>query len=87
MVRAKFMLTEVTESGYGYTDKDGKKVVTKNAGKKLVFQPQYDTSIPEDQRFAQATPSGRFEMLVDNPAALAQLEIGQQYYFDITPAE
>jgi hypothetical protein len=74
MVRAKFMLVEVTENHWNRNSKQ------------LVFSPQYDTSIPEDQRFAQATPAGRFEMQVDNPAALAQLEIGKQYYFDITPA-
>ena len=87
MIRAKFMLQEIAESGYSYTDKDGKRVVSKNTGKKLVFFPQYDTSIPEDQRFAQATPSGRFEMTVDNPSALAQFEIGHQYYVDFHPVE
>jgi hypothetical protein len=74
MVRAKFMLTEVTE---GYWNRNSKR---------LVFSPQYDTSIPEDLRFATATPSGRFEMQVDNPAALAQLELGKTYYFDISEA-
>lgn len=86
MVRAKFMLQEITESGYGYTSAQGEYVTSKNAGKRLVFAPQYDTTIPEDQRFAQATPSGRFEMTVDNPQALAQFEIGRQYYVDFTPA-
>lgn len=74
MVRAKFQLQEVTENYWN-----------KNA-KKLVFRPSYDTSIPEDQRFATATPSGEFSMQVDNPAALAQLEIGKYYYFDISEA-
>ncbi len=87
MVRAKFMLTEVTESGYSYTDKDGNRVLAKNPGKRLVFSPKYDPAIPEDQRFATATPSGRFEMHVDNPAALVQFEIGQQYYIDFNPAD
>jgi hypothetical protein len=71
-VRAKFQLVSETA----------------NAGtkaKSLVFQPRYDTSIPEDQRFATATPSGELKMYVDNPAALAQFELGQQYYIDFTP--
>ncbi|RDU99212.1 hypothetical protein DWV00_08795 [Trinickia dinghuensis] len=55
--------------------------------KRLKFTAQYDPSIPEDQRFQQATPWGEFEMQVDNPAALAQLELGKSYYFDITPAD
>jgi len=74
MVRAKFQLQEVRQHSYNTN------------ARTLVFQPQYDTSIPEDQRFAQATPSGQFTMYEDNPAALAQLELGKQYYFDITEA-
>lgn len=72
MVRAKFCLTSITQQSYG-------------SGRTLRFQPQYDESIPEDKRFAQATPSGSFEMYCDNPAALEQLELGKQYYFDISP--
>lgn len=74
MVRCKFMLVEVRSHHW-----------TSNA-KTLVFSPQYDTSVPEDQRFAKATPSGRFEMQVDNPLALEQFELGKNYYFDATPA-
>ena len=74
-VRAKFMLHEKTLLAYS------------PSAAKLVFYPQYDTSIPEDQRFAKATPSGRFEMTVDNPAALDQFELGKAYYIDFTPAD
>lgn len=74
-VRAKFMLQEVTNHFYNPN------------GNTLVFRPQYDPSIPEDQRFATATPTGTFTMYVDNPAALAQLKLGKQYYFDITLVE
>jgi hypothetical protein len=70
-VRAKFTLQEIHEFSY--------------PGKKFVFTPQYDTSIPEDQRFSKATPSGRFEMQVDNPAAIEQFKLGQAYYVDFTP--
>ena len=73
-VRAKFTLTGVTKMHW-----------SPNA-QKLKFTAEYDASIPEDQRFQQATPWGNFEMQVDNPAALAQLELGKSYYFDITPA-
>lgn len=72
-VRAKFQLQAITNYHYG-------------EGKTLKFYASYDPSIPEDQRFAKATPCGSFEMTVDNPAALEQFEIGKQYYFDITPA-
>lgn len=32
------------------------------------FQAQYDESVPEEQRYARATPSGTITMTVDNPA-------------------
>lgn len=49
------------------------------------FQAAYDPDLPEDQRFAKATPTGSLEMLVDNPAA--QFEVGMSYYLDFTPVE
>ena len=73
-VRAKFVLIEVTDMHW-------------SAGtKRLKFSTQYDQSIPEDQRFAKATPSGSMEMQVDNPAALEQLKLGEAYYLDLTLA-
>lgn len=53
---------------------------------RLVFEAQYDESIPEDQRFFDATPSARFEILVNNKAALEAYQVGQCYYFDSSPA-
>jgi len=73
-VRAKLCLTSVTTQCWNPNSK------------KLHFDTQYDDSIPEDQRFYDATPSGNFEMLVNNPAALAQFELGKMYYVDVTPA-
>lgn len=70
-VRSKFTLTEVTQ--------------TRGTAKRLKFEATYDSTIPEDQRFQKATPYGQFEMTVDNPAALAQFELGKAYYFDATP--
>ena len=74
-VRAKFTVTEITHFQW---NKDSVRI-------KLAAQ--YDQSIPEDQRFAKATPSGEFWMQVDNPAAAAALELGKAYYIDITPAD
>jgi hypothetical protein len=70
-VRAKFRLAEVHHYSYGH--------------KKYIFRPEYDTSIPEDQRFAKASPSGEFTITVDNPAVDAQFKVGEFYYFDVTP--
>jgi hypothetical protein len=74
-VRAKFQLSHIEQNAWNKDDR------------KLVFTPQYDQAIPEDQAFAKFTPSGRFEMNCNNPAALEQLELGKYYYFDITPCE
>ncbi|WP_395119651.1 hypothetical protein ACFCQI_01675 [Rhodanobacter sp. FW102-FHT14D06] len=74
-VRAKFRLDTISTHSW-------------HAGARtLKFSAQYDTSIPEDQRFQEATPSGTFEMLCTNPVANAQFELGKAYYFDITPAD
>jgi hypothetical protein len=72
MVRAKMVLTSVTERSWG--------------GKELEFSSQYDTSIPEDQRFQKATPSATARFQIDNPAALAQFTLGKAYYLDFTEA-
>ena len=72
MVRGKFTLTTMSQ-GAG------------SSARSLKFTPQYDPTLPEDQKFAKATPSGELSMYVDNPAALAQLELGKAYYLDLTP--
>ncbi len=54
----------------------------------FTFTPQYDTSIPEDQRFSQATPSGEFTMVVDNPVVVEYFSknLGKQFYVDFREA-
>lgn len=70
-VRCKFQLSEVTTHAHG--------------GQRFKFTPNYDTSIPEDQRFAKASPSGEFTIWVDNPTAQAAFKVGEFYYFDAIP--
>lgn len=72
MVRAKFVLSEITELMWG--------------GKRLKFMASYDTMNPEDITFQKATPTGTFEMVCDNPAANEQMHLGKAYYFDISEA-
>lgn len=74
-IRAKFQLQEVTENFWN------------KESKVLKFRASYDPNIPEDQRFLKATPSGQFEMQVDNPVAIAALELGKYYYLDLTAVE
>jgi hypothetical protein len=52
--------------------------------KRIVFEPRYDQSLPEDQRFFKATPSGRLDIIVDNPTVVASLKVGDFVYVDIT---
>lgn len=72
MIRGKFKLIEVAQADWMAN------------GRRLKFACQYDNTLPEDQRFCKATPSGEFWMQVDNPAALAELQLGKFYYLDLT---
>ena len=74
-VRAKFRLETVATHSWAAD------------ARTLKFSALYDSTIPEDQRFQKATPSGVFEMMCTNPTALAQFELGKAYYFDITAVE
>ncbi|HEX3649578.1 MAG TPA: hypothetical protein VHV49_14225 [Pseudonocardiaceae bacterium] len=69
-IRAKFQCQ--SETRHAYNDE----------ARTFRFQAMYDPSLPEDQRFAKATPTGHLEILVDNPAA--QYEVGAFYYLDFT---
>lgn len=70
-VRAKMQVVSITENIYG--------------GKTVKLEARYEQSIPEDQRFYDATPVGSCEMLINNPAAVEQLKLGQHFYMDFTP--
>jgi hypothetical protein len=71
-VRAKFTVEKVSKTRYGGTE--------------LTLSPQYDETIPEDRRFAKATPSGSLTMYVDNPPAAEFFKLGEAYYLDFIPA-
>ena len=45
----------------------------------------YDTSLPEDRRFAAATPSGNAEFYISNPNLRGWYEPGKAYYLTATP--
>lgn len=72
-MRAKMVLENVFANTWG-------------PGVKAIFRCNYDHSLPEDQSFSLATPTGFMEMQVDNPEAAKQLVIGQAYYVDFSPA-
>lgn len=70
-MRAKFRVRSTTNDGYGISVK---------------MEAVYDGS-PENNQFAQATPSGTLEMYVNNPEAKNFLEPTKEYYLDFTLAE
>ena len=78
IVKAKFKLNEHHIMNHGYGEQN-----------KFVFRPEYDPSLPEDQRFNKATPNGEMWMFVDNPPVIEfwKSQIGKQFYLDFTPAE
>ena len=75
-VRAKFVVTSITENLGSY-----------KGAKTVKLDCRYDDSIPEDQRFFDATPSGHVEMSINNPVALEQFALGKAFYADFTLAE
>jgi len=69
-VRGKFKVQETTKYAW--------------PGTKIVLKAEYDTTIPEDLRYATATPSGTVEMYVNNPPAENFFIPGKFYYIDFT---
>jgi hypothetical protein len=49
------------------------------------FQAMYDTSTPENKRYAKYTPYGKLEITVDNEAV--NFVPGKNYYLDFIEAE
>lgn len=65
-----------------------KVMCTSLEGGKVKFETRYDSKIcEEDAGFQTATPWGEVEFQIDNPKAIAQLEVGKHYYFDVTPTD
>lgn len=81
MVRAKFTVSAVKQHYWN----NGKEVVKSST--EIFLTPQYDTSIPEDQRFAKATPQGGMFLMIDNPSAVEYLKPGEAFYVDFTAVE
>lgn len=76
-VRAKFRCTFETHKKWGPEDSQ---VV-----RSYDFMATYDPDVPEDQRYAKASPSGSLTIQVDNPAVA--FTPGQSYYLDFTPVD
>lgn len=74
-VRGKFYCSSVTYFNDPAKGNDQQRNFT--------FTASYDTSIPEDARYAKYSPSANIQITVDNPAI--DWEVGKCYYFDVSP--
>ncbi len=75
VVRAKFTVTHHEVLHY----QSGDPHVT------VHLQPRCESSIPEDKRFAAATPSGELKMYITNKSAIEHLKPGRAFYLDFIP--
>lgn len=76
-IRAKFRVIE--KNNRASYQKDGKPTCV------VVLAAVYGDT-PENKTWAAATPNGRVEMNIDNPAAYDAFELGKEYFLDFTPA-
>lgn len=76
-VRAKFRCNSEIVRKYGPEDI--------HVSRSYEFTAMYDPTVPEDQRYAKATPTGQLTIAVDNPAVT--FVPGKFYYLDFTPTE
>lgn len=90
-VRAKFLVTKIESTigrrKSGQKDERGYDKYEPAEMKTLVLNPVYGNGDPnhENSKFWDATPGGELRLNVVNPAAVAQFELGKEYYIDFTP--
>jgi phage FluMu protein Com len=74
-VRCKFKLNKIVQraSGYGGWDLEFNAVYSNDPGS-------------ENKKFWEATPSGTFTFCCLKKDVVEQFELGEEYYFDISPA-
>ena len=76
MVRAKFMVTGISDLG----------LETKN-GEAVAMRAVYGGETnAEDNTFSEATPQAELTMTISNPDCFGAFENGKCYYADFTPA-
>lgn len=98
-IRCKFKVDSITRfnqsgakrgpDGAPLRDEHGQYVYEPVPMATVKLSPVYANNDPshENSKFWSATPSGSFEFGTVNLAAVADLEIGSEYYVDITPAK
>jgi hypothetical protein len=72
-IRAKMRVNEVVSTDYS---------------DKVSLSPVMGgTNSAEDNSYAKATPGGKLELNIDNPALKGVVKPGQVFYVDLTPVE
>lgn len=75
-VRAKFRCMSIAHSFTGNPD---------HSAATITLFPVWEQD-GVNRKWSQATPSGKIEMLITNPSAVEQFDIGKEYFVDFTPA-
>lgn len=55
-----------------------------STAKRVVLETRYDNTIAEDRAFTKYTPTGRLDVVIDNPSVTDELKVGDFVYVDIT---
>jgi len=76
IARCKFQVTNVLPA---YPNSE-----PESTAKRLVLETRYDNTVAEDQAFTKYTPTGRMDVVIDNPNVTSQLNVGDHVYIDIT---
>lgn len=87
-VQAKFKVSEVAQFEASYNEKqtDGSYKYKQGIGNKVKFNV-VSSEKPENETFAQWTPTGELIVTIVNPALVGHFQVGKEYIFDIREAE
>jgi hypothetical protein len=83
MVRAKFFVDKIEQY---YSTLGSARVGMRPVTGRKDANGSWAGPCLENQSFAKATPSGELWLMIDNPEAATQFELGKEYYVDFSPA-
>lgn len=75
-VRAKFFVKSINHMHTGGTEQIAE----------IAMSPVFSDS-DENRSWSKYTPSGELKMMITNPDAVSQFELGRSYFLDFTPAD
>ncbi len=73
MFRGKFQVQKIAQVHYN------------PSAREVTLQAVCNDGTPENERFHRYTPTGTITMVIDNPAVLAQIELGKHCFVDFSP--